>query len=79
MAARPPRGLCSPVSSTDGLGPTLGGLEPCIGHHHYSFIEQTFLTFFLSRWGHFRTGLVERGARRRVRSVSARDLMGLGP
>ena len=47
MAARPPRGLCSPVSSTDGLEPTLAGLEPCIGHHDYSSIEQTFLTFLL--------------------------------
>ena len=57
MAARPPRGLCSPVSSTDGLGPTLGGLEPCIGHHHYSFMSMTFLTFLLSnRWGFLRRG-----------------------
>ena len=47
MAARPPRGLSSPVWSTDGLGPTLAGLEPCIGRHDYSFISMTFLSFFL--------------------------------
>ena len=46
MAARPPRGLSSPVWSTDGLGPTLAGLEPCIGHHDYSFMSMSLCDFF---------------------------------